>query len=338
MTVEVCLFGAGRIGRIHARNLGTHANARLKYVVDVDTGAAHEVAQAAGARVVDAGTAFADEALGAVVIASSTDTHLPLIEAAAGAGLAIFCEKPLDLDTERARRAAAAAEAAGVVLHVGFNRRYDPSFRRLKDEIASGAIGRVEVLSITSRDTTPPPVEYVRHSGGLLRDMTIHDLDMARWLLDEEPVSVFATGSCLIDPAIGRAGDIDTLVVVLATASGTVCQITNSRRCVYGYDQRIEAFGADGMLRAGNPTATQVERASAQGFLGEPALPFFLERYRDAYRLELDEFIRAAAGGAAELAGGGDAVRALELAEAAERSRQSGAAVPLDAAGAEQAS
>lgn len=329
MTVETCLIGAGRIGRIHAQNLHAHPGARLKYVVDVDRGAAHELARVTGASAVDADTALADEALGAVVIASSTDTHLPLIEAAAAAGLAIFCEKPLDLDTDRARRAAQTAEAAGVVLHVGFNRRYDPSFRRLKDEIASGAIGRLEVLGITSRDPAPPPIEYVCRSGGLLRDMTIHDLDMACWLLGEEPVSVFATGGCLVDPSIFAAGDIDTVIVVLRTASGALCQITNSRRCAYGYDQRIEAFGSGGLLRAGNQTATQVERATAEGFLREPALPFFLERYRDAYRLEMDEFIRAAAGGAAELAGGRDAVRALELAEAAERSRESGAAVAL---------
>jgi myo-inositol 2-dehydrogenase / D-chiro-inositol 1-dehydrogenase len=176
----------------------------------------------------------------------------------------------------------------------------------------------------------------VRRSGGLLRDMTIHDLDMARWLLGEEPVSVFAAGACLVDPAIGEAGDIDTVVVVLATPGGAFCQITNSRRCAYGYDQRIEAFGADGMLRAGNRTATEVERASADGFLREPALPFFLERYRDAYRLEMDEFIRAATGDAGDLVSGQDGVRALELAEAAERSLQSGATVTLPMA-AEQA-
>jgi myo-inositol 2-dehydrogenase / D-chiro-inositol 1-dehydrogenase len=330
MTVDACLFGAGRIGRIHAQNLREHPDARLKYVVDVDAGAARQLAERTGARAVSAATAFADAALGAVVIASSTDTHLPLIEAAADAGLAIFCEKPLDLDTANARRAASAAAAAGVVLQVGFNRRYDPSFRRLKDEIAKGVIGAIEVLSITSRDPAPPPLDYVGRSGGLLRDMTIHDLDMARWLLGEEPVSVFATGDCLIDPAIGEAGDIDTLAVVLRTAGGALCQITNSRRCAYGYDQRIEAFGALGMLRAGNHTATQVEHASADGFLAEPALPFFLERYREAYRLEMHAFIRAAAGGAAEAPGGHDGVRALELAEAAERSRQSGVAVSLE--------
>ena len=330
MTVETCIVGAGRIGRIHAQNVHAHPDAHLRYVVDVDTAAAHELAQATGARAVDADTAFADEALGAVVIASSTDTHLPLIQAASAAGLAIFCEKPLDLDTDKARRAAQAAEAAGVVLHVGFNRRYDPSFRRLKGEIGNGAVGRLEVLGITSRDPAPPPIGYVRRSGGLLRDMTIHDFDMARWLLGEEPASVFATGACLVDPGIGEAGDIDTAVIVLATASGALCQISNSRRCAYGYDQRIEAFGENGMLRAGNQTATRVERASAEGFLREPALPFFLERYRDAYRLEMDEFLRAAAGGSGDLVSGRDGVRALELAEAAERSLRSGSAATLE--------
>lgn len=330
MTVAACVIGAGRIGRIHAQNLHAHPGAHLKYVVDVDTEAAHALAQTTGARAVDADTALADETLGAVVIASSTDTHLPLIEAAAAAGLSIFCEKPLDLHTDRARRAAGAAEAAGVILHVGFNRRYDPSFRRLQTELASGSVGRLEVLTITSRDPAPPPVEYVRRSGGLLRDMTIHDLDMARWLLGEEPVTVFATGGCLIDPAIGEAGDIDTAVLVLRTASGVHCQITNSRRSAYGYDQRIEAFGEKGMLRAENETATRVQRAGADGFLTEPALPFFLERYREAYRLEIADFLDAVSGNAhGPLASADDGVRALVLADAAEASRASGNPVEI---------
>ncbi|HZD53020.1 MAG TPA: inositol 2-dehydrogenase [Woeseiaceae bacterium] len=329
--MEVCLFGCGRMGRIHAENLAAHPDARLKYIVDVNPETA-DLARRLGARAVDAETALADGSLDAVVIASSTDTHLPLIEAAAAARLAVFCEKPLDLDAGRARGALRAARDAGIRLNIGFNRRYDPGFRRLKDEIAAGAVGRVEVVSITSRDPAPPSIEYIRRSGGLLRDMTIHDLDMARWLLGEEPVSVYASGSCLVDPAIGDAGDIDSAVLVLRTASGSLAQITNSRRCRFGYDQRVEVFGADGLLRADNETATSVVRAGTDGFLSEPALPFFLERYREAYRLEIADFLRALSGQPiGPLADGEDGVRVLELADAAEASRRTDRVVSIAA-------
>jgi myo-inositol 2-dehydrogenase/D-chiro-inositol 1-dehydrogenase len=329
MSINLCVFGAGRIGQIHAANIAAHRDATLKYVVDVDPAAAARLAAAHGAAAADAQAALADDDVHGVVIATSTDTHLSLIEAAASAGKAVFCEKPLDLDEANARRCIELAATASVPLFVGFNRRYDPSFRRLKDEIAAGRIGAVEVVSITSRDPAPPPADYVRRSGGMFRDMTIHDLDMARWLLGEEPSSVFASGSCLVDPEIGAAGDIDTAVVLLETAGGAMCQITNSRRCSYGYDQRIEVFGATGMLRADNETATRVEHASSAGFRREPALPFFLERYRQAYRLEMDDFVRALEGNPTFLANGEDGLRALVLADAAEHSRHSGSLVRL---------
>ena len=326
MTISLCLFGAGRIGQIHGANIAAHPEATLKYVVDVDPAAAARLAVGLGSAAADLQAALSDDEVRGVVIATSTDTHLSLIEAAASAGKAVFCEKPLDLDEAKARRCIEVAAAAPIPLYVGFNRRYDPSFRRLKDEIAAGTIGAVEVVSITSRDPSPPPADYVRRSGGMFRDMTIHDLDMARWLLGEEPSSVFASGSCLVDPAIGEAGDIDTAVVILETRGGAFCQVTNSRRCSYGYDQRIEVFGARGMLRADNETETRVELASSTGFRREPALPFFLERYREAYRLEMNDFIRALKGEETSLADGDDGLRALILADAAERSRQSGKA------------
>jgi myo-inositol 2-dehydrogenase/D-chiro-inositol 1-dehydrogenase len=293
-------------------------------VVDVDPAAAARLAKDLRATAADIQAALADDDVHGVVVATSTDTHLSLIEAAASAGKAVFCEKPLDLDRSKAQKCIDVAAAASIPLYVGFNRRYDPSFRRLKDEIVAGTIGAVEVVSITSRDPSPPPADYIRRSGGLFRDMTIHDLDMARWLLGTEPSSVFASGSCLVDPEIGDAGDIDTAVVVLETPGGAFCQVTNSRRCSYGYDQRIEVFGARGMLRADNETATRVEHAGHAGFRREPALPFFLERYRDAYRLEMDDFIRALEGEENRLADGEDGLRALILADAAEHSRQSG--------------
>ncbi len=324
MSINLCVIGAGRIGRIHAANIAAHPQATLRYVVDVDNSAAENLAAETGAAAASVEDALGDERIDAVVIASSTDTHLPLIEACARAGKPVFCEKPLDLDADNAQKCIDAATAASIPLCVGFNRRYDPSFRRIRDLLAAGHIGALEVISITSRDPSPPPLDYVRRSGGLFRDMTIHDFDMARWLLGAEPVSVFAAGSCLVDAAIATAGDIDTAAVILQTSGGAICHINNSRRCSYGYDQRLEVFGATGMLQAHNETATRVEAASSAGYLTEPALPFFLERYQAAYRLEIDDFLRAVRGESHDLASGEDGLRALLLAEAADRSLRHG--------------
>ncbi len=324
------LFGAGRIGRIHAANIAAHAGANLKYVVDVDAAAAASIAASAGAAVADTRSVLADAGVDALLVASPTDTHADLIEAGAAAGKAILCEKPVDLDVARARAAVAAAERAGILLAIGFNRRYDPSFRRIRQGIDDGEIGAVESVLIVSRDPSPPPVSYVQRSGGMFRDMSIHDLDMARWLLGEEPVEVTAHGSCLVDRGIGAAGDIDTAAVTLRTAGGRIAQIANSRRAVFGYDQRIEVCGARGMLAAGNRRATSVERATATGYQSDPALPFFLERYADAYRLELDAFVRRLHGQAADLVSGADGVRALEIADACDRSLRTRATVLLE--------
>jgi len=327
------LFGAGRIGRIHAANIRAHAGARLKYVVDVNEAAATELAAASGATSADTATALADAAVDALLIASPTSTHADLIEAGAAAGKAMLCEKPVDLALARARQCVAAANRAGVLLAIGFNRRYDPSFRRVRQGIADGEIGEVESVLIVSRDPAPPPVSYVATSGGMFRDMSIHDFDMARWLLGAEPVVVSAYGSCLVDPAIGAAGDIDTAAITLGTARGRLCQIVNSRRAAFGYDQRIEVCGARGMLAADNHRATSVVSAGLQGYRQEPALPFFLERYADAYRLELDAFVRRLHGEPAELVSGEDGIRALEIADAADRSMKAGTAVRLEERG-----
>ena len=223
MTV-VGVFGAGRIGSIHAGNLHANPDAVVRYVVDVDEQAASRLASNCGARVVSATEALDDKDITAVVIATSTDTHTDLIKLAAAAGKAIFCEKPIDLDIDTAREGIDAVEQHGVHLSVGFNRRHDPSFHKLKDEIDAGTVGSVEHVSITSRDPSPPPADYVARSGGIFRDMMIHDFDMARWLFGEEPVKVFASGSVLIDESIGKAGDIDSAVAVLKTASGKLCR------------------------------------------------------------------------------------------------------------------
>ncbi|MGH8177764.1 MAG: inositol 2-dehydrogenase [Steroidobacter sp.] len=323
------LIGAGRIGRIHAENIARSSRAALIAVADADAKAAAELAARWSCRTVSLDEALAASDVDAVLIASSTDTHADWIERCAAAGKPVFCEKPLDLDIARATACLRKAEQARIALYLGFNRRYDPSFARLKREIDAGAIGRIETLHITSRDPAAPPVDYIRRSGGLFRDMMIHDLDMARWLLGAEPVEVFARGSA-VDPAIGAAGDVDTAMVMLRTADGRLCQIANSRRCTFGYDQRIEVFGSNGMVRADNHTATSVTFAGKDGFTTEPALPFFLERYADAYRLELEDFITALANKPVQLATGEDGRRALMLADAAQRSLTSGAPVAVE--------
>jgi myo-inositol 2-dehydrogenase / D-chiro-inositol 1-dehydrogenase len=327
--ISFCQFGAGRIGAIHAENIARHPAARLAAIVDVDRTAAERLANRHGAAVATQAAVLADPAIDAVVIASSTNTHADLVEAAARAGKAVFCEKPLDLDRRRAEASLAVVDECRVPLMVGFNRRFDPHFARLERQLRDGRIGRIELLSITSRDPTPPPIAYVRVSGGLFRDMMIHDFDMARWLLDEEPVEIFAAASVLIDPAIGEAGDVDTAVVTLRTGSGALCQISNSRRAVYGYDQRIEILGSKGALRADNVIGSTVAFAGADGIVSEKPLPFFLERYAEAYRLELDHFIDALTRGTPPLPGGSDGVKALALADAALRSLQTGRAIAL---------
>ena len=339
-TLRFAVLGVGRIGSIHARNIGELSRARdtggtyvscatLACVCDVNAQAAEAMAAELGAKAVGIDEAVGSPDVDAVVICTPTDTHAELIDRAAAAGKAIFCEKPIDMDAARIRTSLAGVAGAGVALMIGFNRRFDPSFAALKTRLDSGEIGDVELVTILSRDPAPPPVEYIKRSGGLFRDMMIHDLDMARFLLGDEPVSVYASASALVDPAIGAAGDVDTAVCVLKTASGKIAQISNSRRAAYGYDQRIEVHGAKGMLAAGNRTATTVTAATAQGYASDPALPFFLERYAEAYRAEIASFIKAVRSGAAPSPSGEDGLKAQILADAATESARTGAPVAL---------
>ncbi len=322
----IALFGAGRIGAIHARNAVAHPDLTLKYVVDAVAPAAEALAAACGAAVATADQVLADPEVAGVIVASSTDTHLDYCLAAAAAGKAIFCEKPIDLDLARAR--AAVAKLASARMLLGFNRRFDPQFQALKSQLDDGAVGTLETLTIISHDPAPPPIAYVKVSGGLFRDMAIHDFDTARWLLGEPPVEVFAAASCLVDPAIGEAGDVDTAKILLRSAGGRQCLISNSRRSGYGYDQRIEAYGSAGMVRAGNVTESALSTWTEPGAAAAPFQNFFLDRYADAYRLEMDHFAEVLAG-AAPRVGLDDALAALTLAEAAERSARTGAPVKL---------
>jgi myo-inositol 2-dehydrogenase/D-chiro-inositol 1-dehydrogenase len=324
-------FGAGRIGAIHAANLAASGAARLRYIVDVNTTAAQALATKHGARVTNVGTALGDPEVDAVIIASSTDTHAELAIAAAKAGKAIFCEKPIDLSLKRVDACLTAVKKAKVPMLVGFNRRFDPSFNELRRRITEGAIGAVEQVVITSRDPGLPPIAYLKVSGGQFRDMTIHDFDMARWLLGEEPVEIFAYGSCLVDPAVAKVGDTDSVMIVMKTASGKLCHINNSRRAAYGYDQRIEVHGAKGRLIAGNQTSTTVELADAGAVSTDKPLHFFLERYAAAYRLELAAFLDALANQQPMPVGAIDGRQAIVLAEAAAKSLQTGRPVKVPA-------
>jgi myo-inositol 2-dehydrogenase / D-chiro-inositol 1-dehydrogenase len=317
MMIEAALFGAGRIGKIHAANLARQPGVRLKYVVDVHAESAQALAQLHGAAVCSVGAALADPAVQAVLIASSTDTHADLIVRAAAAGKAIFCEKPVDLTLARARAAADAVRQAGVLCMIGFQRRYDPTFAAVKARLQAGEIGVPEVLNVTSRDPGAPPVSYIKVSGGIFKDMLIHDFDICRWILDDEAASVYATGSCLIDPAIGEAGDLDSAVVTIRTRGGRLCQINASRRAAYGYDQRFEILGSAGMLQAGNHKPTEVTAHTALNVSQDKPEHFFLERYRAAYADEIAHFFDAMINATPLRTTVHDGLKALELAEAA---------------------
>ncbi|MBS0320346.1 MAG: inositol 2-dehydrogenase [Proteobacteria bacterium] len=327
--IQAALFGAGRIGRIHAGNLVRHPGVRLSAVVDVDPNAAGALAQQHGATVRTADEVFADKSISAVVIGSSTDTHADLITRAAKAGKAIFCEKPVDLDLARARACADTVKAAGVVCMIGFQRRFDPTFAAVKARIEAGEIGTPEMLVVTSRDPGAPPVAYVKVSGGIFKDMLIHDFDIFRWILDDDAESVHAYGSCLTDPAIGEAGDADCTAVTIRTKKGRLCVINTTRRAAYGYDQRFEVLGSKGMLQAGNHRPTEVTFAGSANVSTDLPEHFFLERYRAAYAAEIANFAAAITEHAPVKTTIADGVRALELADAATRSWKEGRAVTL---------
>ncbi|MEO4001065.1 inositol 2-dehydrogenase [Mesorhizobium sp. CAU 1732] len=327
--LSIALLGAGRIGQIHGRAIALSPRARLAAIADPFADNARSLSHETGAPVMDADAVFADPAIDAVLIATPTDTHADYIDRAASQGKAILCEKPVDMSAARIAATLERVAKAAVPLMVGFNRRFDPNFAVLRRRIGEGVVGDVELVTILSRDPAPPPVSYIERSGGLFRDMMIHDFDMARFLLGEEIVELQAMGSALVDPAIGAAGDVDTAVVTLKTASGKICQISNSRRATYGYDQRIEVHGSKGMLSAGNVHETTVRFAGISGVTADPVQNFFLERYAAAYRAEVEAFIDAVETGTAPSPSGFDGLKAQELADAATEACFSGRPVRL---------
>jgi myo-inositol 2-dehydrogenase / D-chiro-inositol 1-dehydrogenase len=272
---------------------------------------------------------FGDPEIDAIVIASPTTTHSELITRAAAARKHIFCEKPVDLSVARAQACAEAVSSAGVACMIGFQRRFDPTFNEAKVRLCRGDIGEPEMLVITSRDPGAPPVEYIKQSGGIFRDMLIHDFDVFRWILDDEAAWLSATGSCLTDPAIAAAGDVDSTAVTIRTGKGRLCVINTSRRAAYGYDQRFEVLGSTGLLSCGNKRPTEVTQMSPQGTVVDNPEHFFLERYRDAYRLELEHFFEQLQSGGKFRTTVEDGVAAQRLADAAALSLESGAAVTL---------
>jgi myo-inositol 2-dehydrogenase/D-chiro-inositol 1-dehydrogenase len=330
---KVAVFGAGRIGRIHASNLAALPGVSLAFVCDPVADNAAQLAGALDAQVSTPEAVFADRSIDAVVIGSPTDTHSELIHRAAAAGKHIFCEKPVDLSVARAEDCARAVAEANVACMIGFQRRFDPTFSEAKQRLVRGDIGAAEMLVITSRDPGAPPAEYLKASGGIFRDMLIHDFDVFRWILcvddGDEAATLYATGSVLTDPSIAAVGDIDSSVVTIRTRKGRLCQINTSRRAAYGYDQRFEVLGAKGMLQCGNHRPNEVRQSDASGVHAEKPEHFFLQRYRDAYRLELAHFFEALQSGEPFRTTVADGVAAQKLADAAAQSLASGSVVPL---------
>ena len=327
--LKVGLLGAGRIGNVHAEAIVAHRDSQLVAVSDVFAENAERLAAHYGAQVASSDAIIADPDIDAVLIATSTDTHSDFIEAATEAGKAVLCEKPVDLDLERARQCKAAADKTGKPVMVGFNRRFDPNFQALKSAADAGEIGKAELLSIASFDPAPPPVDYIKVSGGLFRDMMIHDFDMANFIMGDLPETISAVGSSIVDQQIGEAGDVDTAIVTMSYADGRLAVIRNSRRAAYGYDQRVELLGSKGMLQVENMLENSLIKSTEAGVTGAKPTYFFLERYMPAYKAEWSAFVDAINSGGDLPTSLEDGVASLAMAEAATRSAQSGQPVKL---------
>jgi myo-inositol 2-dehydrogenase/D-chiro-inositol 1-dehydrogenase len=329
MTLRFGLLGAGRIGKVHAKAVTGNPKAKLVAVADAMAPAAQAIADQYGCDVRTIAQILAASDIDAVVICTPTDTHADLIEQFTNAGKAVFCEKPIDLSLDRVKACLKVVRANKGTLMVGFNRRFDPHFMAVRAEIDKGSIGAVEMVTITSRDPGAPPLDYIARSGGIFRDMTIHDFDMARFLLGEEVAEVSAMAAVLVDPAIGKAGDSDSVQVMLKTATGKMALISNSRRATYGYDQRIEVHGSKGVVSAENQRPVSIELANGSGYTRPPLHDFFMTRYTEAYAAEIAAFVDAVGAKKAAAPSGEDGLLALALAEAALKSVKEGRMVKV---------
>jgi myo-inositol 2-dehydrogenase/D-chiro-inositol 1-dehydrogenase len=327
--IRVGLLGTGRIGRLHAENIASHRESTLTAVADIDDESANNLAAQFGAIVKSADEVIADPNIDAILIATSTDTHSDFIEKASSAGKAILCEKPVDLNLTRAKKCLDEVSAAKNSIMVGFNRRFDPNFAQLKKSLDNGEIGKRELLTITSFDPAPPPNHIWKKSGGLYRDMMIHDFDLSNFIMGELPITISAVGHSLINPEIGVEGDVDTAVVTMVYADGKITVIKNSRRAAYGYDQRIEILGSEGLLQAENIIENSVVKSTNAGVLSAKPKYFFLERYIDAYRAEWDAFVKSINDDEPIPVTLEDGVAALAMAEAATQSQNTGKSIQL---------
>ncbi len=332
-TIKIGIIGTGRIGRVHAMSLVRDVpGVEVTMVADpyVDNATAWLDELGIAGRTTDYKEIIAKDEIDAVYICSVTSTHAMIMVEAARAGKDIFCEKPIDLDIAKVREALETVKECGVRLQLGFNRRFDPSFRAVRDRTAAGEVGPVDIIKISSRDPEPPPIEYVKGSGGMFLDMTIHDFDMARFLAGSEVTAVHAAAAVRVDPAIGEAGDVDTAIITLWFESGAMAVIDNSRAAIYGYDQRIEVFGRKGMLRAENNTPTRVEYFGPDSVSADKPLFFFLERYADAYSAESRAFVEAIRQGTEPEVTGIDGLLPLYIGTAAGRSYKEKRVVTID--------
>ena len=329
MSIRFAILGAGRIGQVHARAVAGNDNATLAAVFDPVAAVASQISDQYGAALRSVDEIAAADDIDAVVLCTPTDLHAAQIEQFARAGKAVFCEKPIDLDLDRVRDCLKVVDETGATLMVGFNRRFDPHFMGVRQAIESGRIGTPEMGVITSRDPGAPPADYILRSGGIFKDMMIHDFDMAVFLMGDMPSSVLATGSVLTDPEIATLGDYDSASAILRWQDGRQVAISNSRRAVYGYDQRIEIHGSGGMVAAENEHPVRIEVATADGYLRPPLHDFFMTRYVAAYANEINAFITALGGEKGGIPVGRDGLNALLIAEAARTSAQTGKAVDI---------
>jgi myo-inositol 2-dehydrogenase/D-chiro-inositol 1-dehydrogenase len=333
--IKTGVIGAGRIGRLHAENIVNNIRgAEIKAIADINTENVKEWANELGINNVydDYRRIIADPEIEAVLICSSTDTHAQIIIEAANAGQHIFCEKPIDFSIDRIYEALDAVDKNGVKLQIGFNRRFDHNFKKVRDLVKEGEIGTPHIIRITSRDPEPPPIEYVKRSGGIFLDMTIHDFDMARYLSGSDVVEVYTNAAVLVDPAIGEAGDADTAVISLKFANGAIGVIDNSRKAAYGYDQRVEVFGSEGCVTVSNDTPTSAVLSTQSGVISDKPKYFFLERYQDSFVTEMRAFFDSIINDSEPPVNGVDGLKPILIALAAKESYETGRPVKVEEA------
>jgi len=328
--VKIAVIGTGFIGSVHAKNIARHPGAELVAVSDANIEFAKKIAATTGAKAItDIAEIFNNKDIQAVLIATPTDTHVDYLKRAADAGKSIYCEKPIGLDYKEAEQAVHAVRAAGVPVMLGFNRRFDASHAAVKEAVDRGDVGKVEIVQLTSRGPKPPPISYVKVSGGQLRDQTIHFFDLLRWLTNDEPVEVYAVGAALVDPAIGEAGDVDTSIVSIRMASGALCQIDSSRRAAYGYDERVEVFGSEGMAESVRQNFRGLSLYKGRQILTDGLHPGWFERIEQSYYEAIDAFLKAVEHGTPLSPSLEDGLKAQLIADKATESIKTGQAIKI---------